>query len=50
MGFDKSAAVPMSLPVEVAMGPHIDDDPDGPDICGFQTRCPKFAGRVSGEI
>ena len=26
--FDKTAAVPMTLPVDVEMGPQVDDDPD----------------------
>ena len=26
--FDKTVAVPMTLPVDVEMGPHVDDDPD----------------------
>ena len=30
--FDKTAAVPMTLPVDVEMGPQVDDDPDDPDI------------------
>ena len=29
--FDKTAAVPMTLPVDVEMGPQVDDDPDDPD-------------------
>ena len=28
MRFDKSVPVPMSLPVDVEMGPQVDDDPD----------------------
>ena len=30
--FDKTAAVPMTLPVNVEMGPQVDDDPDDPDM------------------
>ena len=30
--FDKTAAVPMTLPVDVDIGPQVDDDPDDPDI------------------
>ena len=30
--FDKTAAVPMTLPVDVEMGPQVDNDPDDPDL------------------
>ena len=30
--FDKTAAVSMTLPVDVEMGPQVDDDPGDPDI------------------
>ena len=34
--FDKMAAVPMTLPVDVDMGPQVDDDPDDPDIADIR--------------
>ena len=36
MRFDETAAVPMTLPVDVEMGPQIDDDPDDPDIADIR--------------
>ena len=30
--FDKTAAAPMTLPVDVETGPKVDDDPDDPDL------------------
>ena len=36
MRFDKTAVVPMTLPVDEEMGPQVDDDLDDPDIADIR--------------
>ena len=56
--FDKTAAVPITLPVVVEMGPQVDDDPDvvltgrdmEVDYVDIVLRCPCLDGRVSDDV
>ena len=48
--FDKMAAVPMTLSVDVEMSPQVDNDPDDPDLVDIRHDVRNFAGRISVHI